>query len=102
MQNIIKSNFISHPFHLVSPSPGPIFTSFSLLTLTTSVVLTMQGFDVPQGFLNIALISLIVSMSFWFRDVISGSTYQAFHTLAVHRGLNNNFVSYSDCPLKKK
>ena len=88
MQNIIRSNFISHPFHLVSPSPWPIFTSFSLLTLTTSVVLTMQGFDVSQSFLNLALIALIASMSFWFRDVISESTYQGFHTLAVQRGLN--------------
>ena len=88
MQNIIRSNFISHPFHLVSPSPWPIFTSFSLLTLTTSVVLTMQGFDVSQNFLNISLLVLISSMSFWFRDVISESTYQGFHTLAVQRGLN--------------
>ena len=88
MQNIIRSNFISHPFHLVSPSPWPIFTSFSLLTLTTSVVLTMQGFDVSQSFLNLGLIGLIASMSLWFRDVISESTYQGFHTLAVQRGLN--------------
>ena len=87
MQNIIRSNFISHPFHLLSPSAWPIFTSFSLLTLTTSVVLTMQGFDVSQSFLNLGLIGLIASMSFWFRDVISESTYQGFHTLAVQRGL---------------
>ena len=105
MQNIIRGNFISHPFHLILPYLLPIFTPFFLLTLTTSVVLTMQGFDISQSFLNLGLISLIASMTFWFRDVISGSTYQGFHTLAVQRGLNNNFVSNSDSdynsPIKK-
>ena len=109
MQNIIKSNFISHPFHLVSPSPWPIFTSFSLLTLTTSVVLTMQGFDVSQSFLNLALIALILIASIYFRfwGVIYEWAYQAFHILAititaVQRGLNNNFLSDTDFPIKKK
>ena len=78
-------------------SPG--LSEQDLRLLTTSVVLTMQGFYVSQNFLNIAFLALISSMSFWFRDVISESTYQGFHTLGVHRGLNNNFVS--DSPLKK-
>ena len=39
MKNIIRNHFQSHPFHLVSPSQWPIFTSFALLTLTTSGVL---------------------------------------------------------------
>nr|QBM31566.1 hypothetical protein [Arthrobotrys musiformis] len=39
MTNITRSNFQAHPFHLVSPSPWPLFTSISLLTLTTSGVL---------------------------------------------------------------
>lgn len=38
MTNITRSNFQAHPFHLVSPSPWPLFTSISLLTLTTSGV----------------------------------------------------------------
>lgn len=88
MKNIIRSHFQSHPFHLVSPSQWPIFTSFALLTLTTSGVLTIHGFAEAKIVLNLALIALVSSMSFWFRDVISESTYQGFHTLAVQRGLN--------------
>lgn len=88
MTNIIRSYFQSHPYHLVLPSPWPLFTCISLLTLTTSGVLYMHGFSESNNFLIVALISLISSMSFWFRDVISEATYQGLHTLAVQRGLN--------------
>ncbi len=88
MTNIIRSNFQAHPFHLVSPSPWPIFTCASLFALTTSGVLTMHGFASSQDLFYVALILLISSMSFWFRDVIGEATYLGNHTLAVQRGLN--------------
>nr|ASW34454.1 cytochrome c oxidase subunit III [Mycocalicium subtile] len=88
MTNLTRSNFQAHPFHLVSPSPWPLFSCVSLLTLTTTGVLTMHGFSNAHFFLFLALISLIYSMSLWFRDVISEGTYLGNHTLAVQRGLN--------------
>lgn len=83
-----RSNFQSHPFHLVSPSPWPLFTCVSLLTLTCSGVLTMHGFNNSYIFLSIAFLALVSSMAFWWRDVISEGTYLGNHTLAVQRGLN--------------
>lgn len=80
--------FQHHPFHLVSPSPWPLYTCISLLTLTTSGVLTLHGFNNSNVFVVFALISLVLSMSFWWRDVISEGTYLGNHTLAVQRGLN--------------
>ena len=88
MTIISRSKFQAHPFHLVSPSPWPLFTSISLLTLTTSGVLTMHNFFYGQYNLILAFISLILCMSFWFRDVTSEGTYLGNHTLAVQRGLN--------------
>lgn len=88
MTNLVRSNFQAHPFHLVSPSPWPIYTCLSLLTLTTTGVLKMHGFINAKYFLLLALLTLISSMSFWFRDVISEATYLGNHTLAVQRGLN--------------
>ena len=88
MTIISRSKFQAHPFHLVSPSPWPLFTSISLLTLTTSGVLTMHSFEYGQYNLILAFISLILCMSFWFRDVTSEGTYLGNHTLAVQRGLN--------------
>nr|YP_009370108.1 cytochrome c oxidase subunit III [Phyllopsora corallina]ARQ15982.1 cytochrome c oxidase subunit III [Phyllopsora corallina] len=88
MTNLVRSNFQAHPFHLVSPSPWPILTCVSLLSLTTSGVLTMHGFSFGQDIFFIALLSVIGSASFWFRDIISEGTYLGNHTLAVQRGLN--------------
>jgi len=85
---IIRNKFQAHPYHLVSPSPWPLYTSISLLTLTTAVVSTMHGFNAGHYFLILGLISVIYSMSLWFRDIISEGTYLGNHTLAVQRGLN--------------
>lgn len=88
MSQLTRSNFQGHPFHLVSPSPWPLYTCIALLTLTTSAVSTFHGFSQADYVLIIALISVILSMSFWWRDVISEGTYLGNHTLAVQRGLN--------------
>lgn len=88
MTILIRSLFQAHPFHLVSPSPWPFNTSFSLLVVTLSGVLTFQGFTHAVDVLTIGLLSVILSMSLWFRDVISEGTYLGNHTLAVQKGLN--------------
>lgn len=88
MTNLTRSNFQAHPFHLVSPSPWPLFTSIALLTLTTSGVSSMHSFNNAGYIWLLALIAVISSMSLWFRDVISEGTYLGNHTLSVQRGLN--------------
>jgi len=88
MSYLDRSNFQAHPFHLVSPSPWPLYTSISLLSLTTSSVSTFHGFEYGEYFLTAAFFALVASMSFWFRDIISEGTYLGNHTNAVQRGLN--------------
>jgi cytochrome c oxidase subunit 3 len=84
----IRSNFQAHPFHLVSPSPWPLTTSLGIFSITTSGAMAMHGFSFAYGFFFSSLISVLYSMSLWFRDVISEGTYLGNHTLAVQRGLN--------------
>lgn len=88
MTNTIRSNFQAHPYHLVSPSPWPLNTSTSLLAVTLSAILSFQSFSIGLNTLLFGIISLVLSMSLWFRDVISEGTYLGNHTLAVQRGLN--------------
>lgn len=66
-----RSNFQGHPFHLVSPSPWPLLTSVSLLTLTTTGVWTLHGFPYAFNWLAVAFFVWIGSMFLWFRDIIS-------------------------------
>ncbi len=88
LNHTTRSLFQAHPFHLVSPSPWPLLTCITLFTLTASGVLTMQGFNNANLLPLLALLALISSMSFWWRDVISEGTYLGNHTLAVQKGLN--------------
>lgn len=71
MTNLKRSEFQAHPFHLVSPSLWPLNCCIALLSLTTAGVSTMHSFISAYNLVFLALLSLILSMSFWFRDVIS-------------------------------
>lgn len=94
MTNIIRSNFQDHPYHLVSPSPWPLYTSASLLGLTTSAALAMHNF-IYSYYTNYTALILVVSvMSFWFRDIISEATFLGDHTSSVQRGLNLGIILF--------
>lgn len=88
MTNYDRSIFQAHPFHLVSPSPWPLFTSTNLFSLTLSSALSFHAFPRALWLLLSSLMSVIASMSLWFRDIISEATYIGNHTLAVQRGIN--------------
>lgn len=85
MLNLNRSNFQAHPFHLVSPSPWPLYTSISLLSLTTSAVLSFHGFAYAEYNLMMSVTSLILAMSFWWRDVIAeGKTWLKGTILSIY------------------
>ena len=94
MTIINRSNFQDHPFHLVSPSPWPLNTSWSLLCLTTSAASSMHNFENSYYFVYFSAILVVLSMSFWFRDIISESTFIGNHTLAVQLGLNLGVILF--------
>ena len=71
MTNLTRSNFQANPFHSYHHIPWPIYICIALLTLTTTGVLTMHNFSGADNFLKLAFVSVICSMSFWWRDVIS-------------------------------
>jgi cytochrome c oxidase subunit 3 len=64
MSDSLRSNFQDHPFHLVSPSPWPLYTSVSLLSLTLSTALSMHNYNNGYILNIISLILLVSSMSF--------------------------------------
>ena len=88
MEYKVKNEFQNHPYHLVSPSPWPIFTSVSLFILLLGGVLFLHGFKNFNILLILAVLNVIYVMSLWFRDIISEGTYLGNHTNAVQKGLN--------------
>lgn len=94
MTTLTRSNFQDHPFHLVSPSPWPLYTSISLFNLTVNGALSMHLFNNSYIFFFIALATVISSMALWFRDIVSEGTYLGNHTLAVQKGLNIGVILF--------
>lgn len=94
MINLVRSNFQDHPFHLVSPSPWPYNTSITIWILAFSTAFSMHNFYYGNYILNMGLILVVLSMAFWFRDIVSESTFIGDHTLAVQKGLTLGFILF--------
>ena len=70
-----------HDYHLVDPSPWPIYVSFSCLVLAIGSIYYMHA-SVSWGmYLGLAL--LIYGTYMWFRDVVIESVDQNHHTPVV-------------------
>ena len=87
MTNIARTQFQSHPYHMVEPSPWPLLTSFALLTLTVSGVLYFNGIQYGEVLLTLGFLSTLFAMILWFRDVTIEGTYLGDHTFAVQKGI---------------
>lgn len=94
MTNKVRGNIQLHPFHLVGPSPWPIFTSFSVMNLALSIALTSHGYIGNNYLILLSIIVILYSMTLWFKDIIAESTYLGDHTLAVKRGINQGFILF--------
>jgi cytochrome c oxidase subunit 3 len=83
-----------HPYHLVDVSPWPILAALGTLFLTIGGALTMHFYEGGKHLLLGGLISVILIMSLWLRDVIREGIFQKKHTQAVDRGLNIGFALF--------
>nr|APZ75604.1 cytochrome c oxidase subunit 3 [Auplopus sp. SJW-2017] len=82
----------SSPFHLVTFSPWPLLTSFSVFFL-------MMGFMkwMNLNSLNLMLLSLLIlvfCLFQWWRDVIRESTFQGFHGYLIVKMLRFSFILF--------
>ena len=83
-----------HPFHIVSASPWPFFTSMNIFILIIGVVLYLHFFE-RGAFLAIwGFFGLIWSLYGWWSDIIFEATVQGAHTFQVQRGLRYGFLLF--------
>jgi ubiquinol-cytochrome c reductase cytochrome b subunit len=83
-----------HPFHLVNASPWPFLVSISVFALTIGIVLYFHRFQVGELTLFFGLLSLGITMSCWFRDIIREGTFEGQHTLLVQKGLKLGMILF--------
>jgi len=72
---------IKHDYHLVDPSPWPIYVSFSCLVLAIGSIYYMHA-DVSWG-MYLGLVLLMYGVYMWFRDVVNESVLHNHHTPVV-------------------
>ena len=92
--NVKKHDYQAFPFHLVEPSPWPILTSFSLLTLMLGAVMYFHGFSYGGWFLTLGFSLTTSAMILWFRDIITEATYLGHHTIEVQKGLGIGVILF--------
>jgi len=90
----ITNHKLGHPFHLVTPSPWPILTSFVSFIFLIGVVAYMHRYINGGYTLVFGLFFLLFCMGIWWRDVIRESTWQGNHTFKVQRGLRIGFALF--------
>ena len=97
-QSIAYSNQ-KHGFHLVDPSPWPVFTAFSLLAMVFGLVLCMHGANKSQYvfgsyIFGYGLFLTVLMASCWWRDIVREGTIEGQHTYIVQKGLRLGMVLF--------
>lgn len=83
-----------HPFHLVDPSPWPIFASLSAFVSTVGGVMYMHGYSGGNSMLSLGFLMIIYSMFVWWRDVVREATFEGHHTSFVQLGLRYGMILF--------
>nr|NP_943692.1 cytochrome c oxidase subunit 3 [Chara vulgaris]AAP92175.1 cytochrome c oxidase subunit 3 [Chara vulgaris]WAK98793.1 cytochrome c oxidase subunit 3 [Chara vulgaris] len=83
-----------HPYHLVDPSPWPIFGSLGALASTIGGVMYMHSYTGGTLCLSLGLGMILYTMFVWWRDVIRESTYEGYHTSVVQVGLRYGMILF--------
>nr|YP_009519804.1 cytochrome c oxidase subunit III [Trichogramma japonicum]AOM68237.1 cytochrome c oxidase subunit III [Trichogramma japonicum] len=88
----MKKVNLFQPFHLVTLSPWPIVTSFSVMIMLVGFMNFFNNFD--YLLMIFGLLSLILCLYQWWRDVIRESTFQGFHTNKVLEGVKLGMILF--------
>lgn len=83
-----------HAYHLVDPSPWPLFASFAAGTTTLGGVLYLHSFAGGGTVLALGVSMLVYSMFVWWRDIVREATFQGHHTRFVQVSLRYGMILF--------
>lgn len=83
---------VTHPYHIVDPSPWPFLMAMSLLVLAIGAVLAMHDYGFVPFAVGIAF--LVFCFVGWVRDVSHEADTQASHTKEVRHSLRLGFALF--------
>nr|YP_980197.1 cytochrome c oxidase subunit III [Lepidophyma flavimaculatum]BAF43985.1 cytochrome oxidase subunit 3 [Lepidophyma flavimaculatum] len=82
----------AHAFHMVDPSPWPLTGAIAALLLTSGLAMWFHLND--KTILALGLMTTLMTMYQWWRDVIRESTFQGHHTDLVQKGLRYGMILF--------
>nr|YP_003204893.1 cytochrome c oxidase subunit III [Mordella atrata]ACO92582.1 cytochrome c oxidase subunit III [Mordella atrata] len=82
----------NHPYHLVDVSPWPILGALSALTLMTGMIKWFHLFN--NNLLLISMVTMMLIMFQWWRDIVREGTFQGHHTFTVTMGLRWGMILF--------
>lgn len=83
-----------HLYHLVDPSPWPVYTATGALSFLIGVVMYLHSYLNGLFVLLFALFVLVLCMGVWWRDIVREATYEGQHTIVVQKGLRYGMVLF--------
>lgn len=92
--NVHRNLFEQHPYHLVNPSPWPLYTSISLGSCALSFLLYFNYYNNSYVYIIISLIIFSFFLTRWFTDIVIESTYEGHHTIKVQNGIRFAFILF--------
>jgi heme/copper-type cytochrome/quinol oxidase subunit 3 len=81
------SKGFNHHFHIVDPSPWPLYTAWSIFAFMSASITWFQGYSHSTEVVIYTLFSLVLILGCWWRDIIRESTYEQKHNVFIRRGL---------------
>ena len=85
---------INFPYMLVENSIWPATTSFSILSLLIGLTMTFHMKIGGTELFIVSLISLIISVYFWWREIVIEGSYQGLHSYIVSSMLSMGFLLF--------
>lgn len=83
---------LRQPFHLVEFSPWPLIGAISAFLITTGLTAWFHNYGTIC--LTLGLITTILTIIQWWRDVVREGTFQGFHTQNVTAGLRWGIILF--------
>jgi len=87
-------SYQKHPFHLVDPSPWPLFCSLSALSSTIGGVMYFHGYNGGGTLCSLGITGIVYGMYVWWTDITREGTYEGHHTRVVQLGLRYGMMLF--------
>ena len=84
----------SHSFHLVEPSPWPALGAMAAFVTAVGAIMFMHDKPLGVPIKSTGLVFILITMFFWWRDVIREAEHQGHHTPIVQIGMRYGMILF--------